>query len=404
PSHASMFTGREAADLSGDWLTPLDRQFPMLAEYLARQGYCTGGFVGNLIYTNRLQGLARGFQHYEDFPISLGQFILSTGFGRWFTNRGTVRRLFHVYNVLDRKNGAAVDREFLRWQASVRGCPFFAFVNYFDAHEPRFAPDGGTRFGKAGRLGPFIYKAYDVSQRGLYQLDSSQVAVMRDLYDENISYLDAMVQRLVDTLQARGVLDRTVVVVVADHGEQFGEHGLQDHGNSLYLPLLHVPLVMFGPGIPAHTTCPDWVSIRDLATTLGQFASGVTHTWFPGHSLAQCWQGPAAAAPDTIVSSVTGGFSTDQREPIARGNLNGLLAHPYHYIRNGDGTEELYQVEADPTESRNLAGDPAAAQVVATLRHALDLRLPPVGLRHKPPPLWHSFSVPKPPHHHAQNG
>ena len=71
PSHTSLFTGRWPHELTADWTVPLDGDYPTLAEYLAAHGYDTAGFVANLDYCGRETGLARGFAHYEDYPIEL---------------------------------------------------------------------------------------------------------------------------------------------------------------------------------------------------------------------------------------------------------------------------------------------------------------------------------------------
>ena len=71
PSHASLFTGRWPHELRVDWTVPLGNDFPTLAEYLGAQGYDTAGFAANVDYCSRETGLARGFVHYEDYPINL---------------------------------------------------------------------------------------------------------------------------------------------------------------------------------------------------------------------------------------------------------------------------------------------------------------------------------------------
>ena len=82
PSHGSLFTGRWPHELEADWQVPLDGNYPTLAEYLCRCGYDTGGFVANLDYCSRETGLNRGFAHYEDYPIELGDILTRyTGLG-----------------------------------------------------------------------------------------------------------------------------------------------------------------------------------------------------------------------------------------------------------------------------------------------------------------------------------
>src|ERR1700733_7405032 len=146
PAHASLFTGRWPHELGVDWKSPLRDDVPTLAEYLTSHGYDTAGFAANLDYCSRETGLARGFAHYEDFPIdvydafnryvALGHRIeisswvlvldrlLEKGVGRWFDV--VPRSMEHT------KNAAALDRAFLGWLTRRRDNrrPFFAFLNY----------------------------------------------------------------------------------------------------------------------------------------------------------------------------------------------------------------------------------------------------------------------------------
>src|SRR5262249_11159297 len=93
PSHVSMFTGRFPHEMQVDWVTPFDAAYPTLAEVLRTHGYATAGFVANLIYCSYEMGLNRGFSHYEDYPVSLTQFILSSAFIRSVANADWFRWL-----------------------------------------------------------------------------------------------------------------------------------------------------------------------------------------------------------------------------------------------------------------------------------------------------------------------
>ncbi len=102
PSHASLFTGRWPHELSTDYTVPLDGTHPTLAEYLSRQGYRTAGFVANLGYCSFGTGLARGFEHYEDYRRSLGQIASSSTLVRKVANNFNLRRLVRNDQHLNR--------------------------------------------------------------------------------------------------------------------------------------------------------------------------------------------------------------------------------------------------------------------------------------------------------------
>ena len=107
-----------------------------------------------------------------------------------------------------------------------------------------------------------------------------------------IGYVDSEVDRVITELQSRQLLDNTIIVITSDHGEQFKDHGLEEHANSLYTQVLHVPLLLRYPAlVPKGVRVTDVVSLRDLPATLAQLAD-LSGTEFPGRSLA----GPGARA------------------------------------------------------------------------------------------------------------
>ncbi len=347
-SHAGMFTGRYTQELSVGWREPLRTTAPTLAEELAARGYRTGGFVANLVAASRESGLARGFGRYEDFPFTVGTAVRSTLLGqrldRWPPFfRGGMRK----YEPL---RAAAITDNFLAWQGDGGG-PWFAFLNYFDAHDPYYPPpDYRSRFQGPVRL--------------------------LDKYDGAIELLDRELARLLDTLAARGVLDSTIVILASDHGELFGEHGLHQHGNSLYSQVLHVPLVIWAPGrVPAGLRVNREVSLRDLPATVFDLAfPGAPHP-FPGATLARAWR-DSAAPPDTILAGVPKGVNTPPEEPVTRGNMSAVLSGGLHYIVNGDGALELFDRRADPAEASDLGTDPSRRGTMDTLHRALAARIP----------------------------
>ena len=129
PSHASVFTGRWPHELRVDWTVPLGNSFPTLAEYLAADGYDTAGFVANVDYCSRETGLARGFAHFEDYPIDLYEALArDTGLGHvldlsdWTGALGTLleKCTGRSYDFIPRakehvKDASAVNRAFLNW-------------------------------------------------------------------------------------------------------------------------------------------------------------------------------------------------------------------------------------------------------------------------------------------------
>lgn len=357
PSHAGMFTGRLPHEVSAGWLRPLDDRWPTLAEALQARGYHTAGFVANILYCNRSFGLGRGFQHYEDYQVVPGEFLLNNSIGRALSESHLLRRLTGRHDILARKAGSRVSDAFLSWQAGQQGRPWFAFLNYFDAHQPYFPPDEG-QFGPAAprdfsllELRPHMGKIADAEST----LSPAEVEAERNVYDAALRYLDGEVDRVLTTLESRGVLDNTIVVITSDHGEQFMEHGLFDHGNSLYRFATEVPLVILGPGVPAGGTVAAPVSLRDLPVTTLDLARQPADPRFPGRTLTALWSGDTTSVP--VIMGTSG--------PAPTRWFKSVVWEGQHAIWSADSVL-LFDLD-DPAELRNLAGAPEGNATVAQL-------------------------------------
>ena len=136
PSHASLFTGQVATALKVGWEQPLVPESRTLAEVLQSRGYSTAGFIANALYCNAGQGLAQGFEHYEDFQWTPADLLLTTGIGAALLNNDWLRRQAGEFQLPGRKSAAQLNAAVLAWVDGPRVRPFFVFANYFDAHIP----------------------------------------------------------------------------------------------------------------------------------------------------------------------------------------------------------------------------------------------------------------------------
>lgn len=366
PSHATLFTGRYPHELSADWETPLDDEHRTLAEHFATRGYRTGGFVGNLIYATYETGLDRGFARYDDYPVSASMVANSHLLTRLIVLR--IRRWLGVDQFLVWKSAEEINRGFLDWldeEGNER--PFFAFLNYMDAHAPYLPPDSlEDRFGPP-RMGRALA---DLSERRDWSAE--ELRAERAAYDGTIAYADQALGALLSDLESRGLLSTTLVVVTSDHGEQFGEHGLVDHGNSLYRELLQVPLVISLPGrVPEAVRVRRPVSLRDLPATIVDLALEGKKADFPGSSLATGWATGRRATGSPLLAEVSAGVRMPDWFPVMRGDMKSIVHDGFHYILNGDGVEELFYLPEDPAEEENLAASSRRREVVAALRERL---------------------------------
>jgi arylsulfatase A-like enzyme len=299
----------------------------LLWDVLKPLGYRTGLFSSQnehwegMIHYLRTAALDRFF-HPEVFDGPTYVTAGDTGFARW------VRRTRHAGSVDDRVTVG----EALGWIDAGPGQPFFVALNLQNSHVPYVVPADFPR-----RFGP---RTVDFSIHfGLWPRDKA--SVVKDLYADSLAYVDAQIGRLLAHLRARGLWDRTVVVVTGDHGQAFYEHGFAAHASALFDEVMRVPLVIrapdLGPGLDGRPA-----QHVDVAPSVLDLLGLPPHPAFQGQSLL-----PA-------------GFDENRSLYLV---AQTAMAHQYAIVRGGhkliydERTRQyhLYDVRADPGETRNLA-------------------------------------------------
>jgi arylsulfatase A-like enzyme len=246
PSHMSMFTSLYASvhgvqTFGGQ----LGEGVGTLAQHLTQSGYVTAAFVIGTVLDHRY-GFNRGFQCYDDFTVGVEPWIHE-----------------HITNL----KMTELATEWLKKHSQE---DFFLFLHYFDCHAPYNPPAQYAR-----RFDPeYTGRANGVSepldnQKGMMSRSAARHAMA--LYDGEIAFTDEHVSKILQLLKDLRLSEKTLVIVLSDHGEAFLEHGEILHGNSLYEEEIHVPLIMRLPGvIPAGKRIAGNVSHVDLMpTTLG---------------------------------------------------------------------------------------------------------------------------------------
>lgn len=248
----------------------LPAAIPTLAESLQANGYETTGFV-SWIYLAAKFGFDRGFDRYDELipPEELQD----------ASSKHSVRAAGIVDSVLS----WAAERSAARTASheTARSDPFFLFVHFFDPHMDYDPPlDDARRFDPAIRTtdsGSYeTLKGYIAGlQANVPPIPGDVIDRAMDLYDAEIRYTDREVGRLLAELRRLGLLDRAILVVTSDHGEEFGEHGsMEGHQWTLYDEVLRVPLLISSPWTEA-VRISEIVESIDIAPTLLRFA-GVT--------------------------------------------------------------------------------------------------------------------------------
>jgi arylsulfatase A-like enzyme len=310
--------------------------------------------------------LDRGFAEFKDFPVSAASVLSSPFLARALMR--PYRRVIDDATPIVRKSAADVNAEFLSWLSSHPASPFFAFLNYFDAHSPNSPPSSFQRkFGSNG-------KVLDLQNERHHSAEN--IRRFADAYDDGIAYMDEQMGALLDALNAKGILDKTLVVITADHGEQLGEHGFLYHGNTLYRPSLTVPLLLRLPGrVPAAMRISTPVSLVDLPATILDLAGlADDHAPLPGTTLAIHWRNHAqqVRTGSPLLSEVSRVEAAGDWLPVSKGSMRSLVADGFHYIRNGDGREELYDFEHDLEEEHDLSDRPEHRQDIERLRKMVE--------------------------------
>ncbi|MBI3483684.1 MAG: sulfatase-like hydrolase/transferase [Acidobacteria bacterium] len=307
PSHTVMLTGAYPTrtgmhDFSGNRLHPAQ---PTLAAILRKRGYATGAVVGSAVLDSRF-GLHRGFDYYYDnFDFS----------------RLDERNL----DAMERPGNQVVDRG-LAWLEHNRKQDFFLWLHLYDPHHPYDPP-----------------APYNVQYK-------------THPYDGEIAFVDSQVGRLVRYLKEKGLYERTLIVVVGDHGEGLGEHGESTHGLFLYDSTLRVPMIFRLPAsrAPRAKIVDNAVSLADLLPTILQFLDLPIPKEVQGRSLLPLLRGQADLPSEGIYAE-----TYLPRIHFNWSELRSIHFGRYHFIDAPKA--ELYDVAADPREIRNLFSQKKAA-------------------------------------------
>ncbi|MFM7736252.1 MAG: sulfatase [Alphaproteobacteria bacterium] len=337
PAHSSLFTSlfprTHGVRKNG---VPLAKTMPTLAESLSAAGWRTAGFASSFVL-HRKFGISRGFATWDDdfAGVACKGWTAGDGDDESFCRRGAQTRE-RALAWLDANGWLDPSRRPAE--------PFFLFVHLFDAHNP-YAPPA-----EDARLFP---------PRGDAPSDLDREIAA---YDGEIHYADAQLGALLDRLAAAGVLDDTLVMVVGDHGEGLMQHGWMNHGMMIYEEAVRVPLVVRWPSrLSGGRRVEAPVELVDLAPTMFDLL-GVTGA-LParqGRSLAPDLLGERTLDPEAPAFVQRRVYKRQRRRDDfdVKGEKTGVRVGRWKYLEAPEeGTRELYDLDRDPGELSNLAGE-----------------------------------------------
>jgi len=332
PTHAAMLTGLPPSlhgAILGRAIAP---SVPYAPESLARAGYRTTGLVA-APFLSQSYGFHRGF---------------------------------HTYRATGGRAALMIDQALELFDEG-RGQPQFFFLHLFDLHWPYSPPAAfRTRFGE--RPDDITALLQHVLKRRPPE-SPLQVEQAMALYDAELAYVDQELQRFFDALKNAGVWDNALIIVTADHGEAFYEHGDWDHARpwrhekpGLYEEIVHVPLIVKWPGERVGRKIPNLVSQMDVSPTILE-AAGIEPTtrWAAG---LRRWVDGGAGIEETPRNTITEivSFHRDRgaglQIALRNEDTKYIATFRADTVAEIHGTapvrEELYDLRDDPGEQRNL--------------------------------------------------
>lgn len=345
--HASIMTGLTVGQHGADAATMhLESDRTTIATILAHRGYRTAAIVSSF-FTGWRFGLGQGFELFDDemSPRWLGLRVCTLA-----RRLGIAPR---AWLPAEERRAASVDNVAVRLLRRYGDGPLFMWLHYFDPHTDYDPPAPFAAAARRSYQGAFdgtVGPIHDVN-RGLRRIAPEDVRHLRDLYDGEVAYLDSEIGRLRSAIDRLGLADRTAIVLTADHGEAFLEHGTLSHV-SLYQEILHVPLLIWSRGVvPAGAVVTSTVRQMDVAPTLAELA-GVP--WDVSASRAASLVPVARGVGETDRAARADREVGGLVEPI-KGEQHALVEWPWKLITSTNAPPELYNLAADPSERVNLA-------------------------------------------------
>jgi arylsulfatase A-like enzyme len=324
PSHTSLMTSllprTHEVKING---IPYQKENITLAELMRSHGYRTAAFVSAYPLKSYNSGLHRGFDMYNDSFSYLDshEALLLVQF---FNHLGL------LYGGLEQR-AEETNKKALRWLEDNYGKPFFLWIHYFDPHYP-YDP-----------LPP--YDTFYQDKKGITKNDRQKA-----LYAGEISYTDEHIGKLINQLKKLKVLDDTLLIITADHGEGLGEHDYYyDHSEYLYEPLIKIPLIMrYPPLLPKNKIIEKQVQIIDIMPTVISIAGIHTNHQLFGRNLLSLMNENFVELKALTYALV------ETFEPEASTDRTAIRTNEWKLIVNSEGQEEFYNLIDDPDELVNL--------------------------------------------------
>lgn len=349
PSHTAMLTGKYPQKLDVEVLNDRLPKNSSIAELLKSNGYQTAAFTSGA-FINEDHGFAQGFDTFEENPTWEDAQILTQKAIPWLTQ--------HQQNK------------------------FFLFLHYFHVHDPYSPKEDSAKAIDPNYSGNL--KSFDISQivklnKKEITLPQSDLEHLKTLYDAELLELDNSLGQLFNQLTETGLINNSIIIITADHGEEFGERGIWGmHAYSLYNELIKVPLIIRIPNFDKPKRIPNLVELIDIVPTITSILNLKSPQDFNGQDLFDISSGKVTKnyiyaetfiQKQQMLDSIEAGYSTQKISDIPPQIQEGLnqqkkqkvktrmiRTNEFKLINNFNGSTELYNIKDDPLEKNNLAG------------------------------------------------
>lgn len=353
-SFASIVTGlyphRHGVRFVGD--QPLASHIPALGSILQARGWTGFGLTGDL----GPSGILRGFERYD--PRSPWHRRVRQRISEQFKGRSLSNPVISRAASQDMLR----NRRYLHWLHKNQTRPTFALLRYYTPHWPYNPPEAFvSRFeacqGKSHRFNDYQNRHDLVFDNDLTP-EEIQHAIAH--YDGAIAYTDHLVENMIQGLEALGLIDQTLIVITADHGEGLGDHGYWfEHGDQLYDEALRVPLLIIGQGIPAGRRLTDLVQNIDILPTVLDIIGVDAPIDINGVSLLPLANGESSGRPYVFAESGRDFHGAPWRTwPGTDGYLRMVRSADWKLIYTPQHLQhkyELYDLRSDPQERHDCA-------------------------------------------------
>ncbi len=318
PSFASMLTGGLPSEIGATIYTGhLPERNTTIAEVLQPLGYATGTICSNMWIGNEESGFYQGMEEL------------------WFQNNASAEEsVARAKDFIERSNGR----------------DWFCFLHFIDPHAPYTPPEEyASRMCDPAYDGPYKdgFGQVELWKSGEVVPETEDLEHVWDLYTAEVVYLDYELGRLFAWMEQEGLLENTLIIFAADHGEEFFEHDGFEHGHTQYDELVHMPLMVRGPGFPEGERIDTNVGNTDIMPTILR------------HLDLEMTEGLVGMPLQDVVA----GLADESRMTFGEDNSRGTLRkfgvqYPYKCILDYvTGDARLYDLEADPGENVDVSGD-----------------------------------------------